>query len=125
MLAPEINEATVRLLTRFGCEVVVAKGAGCCGSLLHHMGDEEPALSFAKRNIDAWLSAGELDAIVVNVSGCGTTIKDYGHMLRTDPAWAEKAAKVSALAKDVSEVLARIGIPKGDHKNLKVAYHAA
>ncbi len=124
-LAPEINEATVRLLTRLGCEVVVAQGAGCCGGLLHHMGDEEPALAMAKRNIDAWTSVGDLDAVVVNVSGCGTTIKDYGHMLRTDPAWAEKAAKVSALAKDVSEVLAKLGIPKGDHKNLKVAYHAA
>ena len=125
VLAPEINEATVRLLTRLGCEVVVAKGSGCCGGLLHHMGDEEPALAMAKRNIDAWLSAGDLDAVVVNVSGCGTTIKDYGHMLRTDPAWSAKAAKVSSLAKDVSEVVASLGIPKGAPKDLKVAYHAA
>ena len=125
VLAPEINEATVRLLTRLGCEVVIARGAGCCGGLLHHMGDEAPALAMAKRNIDAWLSAGELDAVVVNVSGCGTTIKDYGHMLRTDPAWAAKAARVSALAKDISEVLTTLGIPKGAPKDLKVAYHAA
>ena len=125
VLAPEINEATVRLLTRLGCEVVVAKGSGCCGGLLHHMGDEEPALAMAKRNIDAWLSAGELDAVVVNVSGCGTTIKDYGHMLRTDAAWADKAAKVSALAKDVSEVLVKLGLPKGEPKDLRVAYHSA
>ena len=125
VLAPEINEATVRLLTRLGCEVVVAKGAGCCGGLLHHMGDEEPALAMAKRNIESWLSAGELDAVVVNVSGCGTTIKDYGHMLRTDAAWADKAAKVSALARDVSEVLAKLGLPKSDAKGIKVAYHSA
>ena len=125
VLAPEINEATVRLLTRLGCEVVVARGAGCCGGLVHHMGDEAPALAFARQNIDAWLSAGDLDAVVVNVSGCGTTIKDYGHMLRTDPAWAEKAAMVSALATDVSEVLTRLGLPKGTPKDLKIAYHSA
>ena len=125
VLAPEINEATVRLLTRLGCEVVVARGAGCCGSLVHHMGRAEQAHDQAKANIQAWLGAGDLDAIVVNASGCGTTLKDYGHMLRTEPAWAEKAAKVSALAKDVTEVVAELGLPKGERKGLSVAYHSA
>jgi glycolate oxidase iron-sulfur subunit len=125
VLAPEINEATVRLLTRLGCEVVVAKGAGCCGALPHHMGQEAPALAFAKANIDAWLGVGDLDAIVVNASGCGTTLKDYGHMLRTDPTWADKAARVSALAKDVTEVLSKLDLPKGAPKGLTVAYHSA
>ena len=125
VLAPAINEATVRLLTRLGCEVVIAKGVGCCGALVHHMGQEAQALAQAKANIDAWLAVGGLDAIVVNASGCGTTLKDYGHMLRGEPAWAEKAAKVSALSKDVTEVLAKLGLPKGAPKNLTVAYHSA
>jgi glycolate oxidase iron-sulfur subunit len=125
VLAPEINEATVRLLTRLGCEVVVARNAGCCGALVHHMGEEAPALMQAKANIDAWLAAGDLDAIVVNASGCGTMLKDYGHLLRTEPAWAEKAAKVSALAKDVSEVVTTLGFPAGELKGLRVVYHSA
>ena len=125
VLAPSINSSTVRLLTRLGCEVVVARGAGCCGALVHHMGQEHQALDQAKANIDAWLSAGDLDAIVVNASGCGTTLKDYGHMLRTDPAWAEKAAKVSALSKDVTEVLSKLDLPQGAPKGLTVAYHSA
>ena len=125
VLAPSINESTVRLLTRLGCEVVVARGAGCCGALVHHMGREHQALDQAKANIDAWLSAGDLDAIVVNASGCGTTLKDYGHMLRTDPKWAEKAAKISALSKDVTEVLSRLDLPEGAPKGITVAYHSA
>ncbi len=125
VLAPTINESTVRLLTRLGCEVVVARGAGCCGALVHHMGQEHQALAQAKANIDAWLGVPDLDAIVVNASGCGTTLKDYGHMLRTDPAWAEKAAKVSALSKDVTEVLSKLGLPEGAPKDLTVVYHSA
>ena len=125
VLAPSINESTVRLLTRLGCEVVVARGAGCCGALVHHMGEERQALDQARANIDAWLAAGDLDAVVVNASGCGTTLKDYGHMLRTDPKWAEKAARVSALSKDVTEVLARLDLPEGAPKDLTVAYHSA
>src|SRR5580692_1593369 len=104
VLAPEINEATIRLLTRHGCEVVIAEGGGCCGALVHHLGQERPALAFARANIDAWereCEAGGLDAIVANASGCGTTVKDYGFMLREDSAYAEKAARVSALACDV------------------------
>ena len=101
VLAPSINEATIRLLTRHGIEVVLPPGEGCCGSLVHHMGREEQALAQARANIDAWtreIEGGGLDAIVITASGCGTTIKDYGFMLRNDPAYAEKAARVSALA---------------------------
>jgi glycolate oxidase iron-sulfur subunit len=115
----------VRLLTRHGCEVVVARGAGCCGALVHHLGQEATALGQAKANIDAWLKAGDLDAIVVNASGCGTMVKDYGHMLRTDPAWSEKASTIAALAKDVSEVLARLDLPAGAPKDMRVVYHSA
>ena len=101
MLAPEINEATIRLLTRHGVEVVIARGAGCCGALVHHMGREAQALASARANIDAWereRADGGLDAVIINASGCGTTVKDYGFMLREDPAYAEKAARVAALA---------------------------
>ena len=107
VLAPQINEATVRLLTRLGVEVVVPEKMGCCGALTHHMGKEHSALAFARANIDAWtreLEGAGLDAVVINASGCGTTIKDYGFMLREDPAYAAKAARISALAKDVTEV---------------------
>jgi glycolate oxidase iron-sulfur subunit len=124
VLAPEINEATIRLLTRHGVEVVVSAHAGCCGGLNHHMGEDGPALDMAKRNIDAWLAEEGLDAIVVNASGCGTVVKDYGYMLRADPAWAEKARRVSQLAKDVSELLAELGI-SGTAEKLRVAYHSA
>ncbi|MBE71033.1 MAG: glycolate oxidase iron-sulfur subunit [Thalassospira sp.] len=133
VLETEINESTVRLLTRLGIEVVVAKGAGCCGSLVHHMGKEEQSHAQAKANIDAWTAeaAGEgLDAIVITASGCGTTIKDYGHMLRHDPAYADKAATVSALAKDITEYLAGLDIDAAvfagaNHGNPRVAYHSA
>jgi glycolate oxidase iron-sulfur subunit len=129
VLKPHINEATVRLLTRHGIEVVVAKGAGCCGALVHHMGREKAALASAKANIAAWLAEADgvgLDAIVINASGCGTTVKDYGFMLREDPAWAGKAARVSALAKDVSEYLDAIGLmaPSLDPE-MTLAYHSA
>ncbi len=129
VLAPEINEATVRLLTRHGVEVVVARGAGCCGALTHHMGREAAALASVKANIAAWsreLEAGGLDAIVINASGCGTTIKDYGFMLRGDTEWADKAARVSALAKDVSEFLAGLGLGgPAREAGLTVAYLSA
>ncbi|MGH7074491.1 MAG: glycolate oxidase subunit GlcF, partial [Stellaceae bacterium] len=127
VIAPEINEATIRLLTRHGCDVAVVDGTGCCGALTHHLGRD--AHAFARANIDAWTRAIEgegLDAIVINASGCGTTVKDYGFMLRTDPAYAEKAARVSALAKDVTEVMTMLGLQEGDMmKNRRVAYHSA
>ena len=125
VLDPAINAATISLLTRLGVEVVAPQGEGCCGALVHHMGREEQALAFARRNVDAWIrevETGGLDAIVITASGCGTTIKDYGHMLRLDPAYAEKAARVSALAKDVTEYLATPVCPP---KGLTVAYHSA
>jgi glycolate dehydrogenase iron-sulfur subunit len=129
VLTPHINEATVRVLTRHGIEVVLAEGEGCCGSLVHHMGRKEEALAFARANIDAWMREidGEgIDSILITASGCGTTIKDYGYMLRGDPAYAERARRVSALTRDVSEYISKI-------KDLKptpgprpvVAYHAA
>ncbi|MGC2856401.1 glycolate oxidase subunit GlcF [Novispirillum sp. DQ9] len=129
VLQPEINEATVRLLTRLGAEVVVPKGQGCCGALVHHLGKEEPALGFVRANVAAWtreLEGEGLDAIVVNASGCGTTVKDYGHMLAADPQWADKAKRIAALARDVSEVIAELGlIPREKTRDVQVAYHAA
>ncbi len=130
VLAPSINEATIRLLTRMGIEVVVTKDQGCCGALEHHMGRHDPAMTRARANIGAWAAEIEgegLDAVVVNTSGCGTTIKDYGHMFREEPEpWRARAAAVSALAADVSEVLARFDYaPSREAPDLTVAYHAA
>ena len=126
-LNTDINDATIRLLRRLGCEVVVARGAGCCGALTHHMGKEALAHASAAANIRAWMvekrGAG-LDAVVINTSGCGTTVKDYGHMFRNDPLAAD-AATVAGMAKDVSEVLVKLGLPEGAPKGLRVAYHAA
>jgi glycolate oxidase iron-sulfur subunit len=126
LLAPQINASAIRVLTRLGVEVVVAKGAGCCGSLVHHMGREDEALAQARANIDAWSALGDLDAVVITTSGCGTTVKDYGFMLRTDSAYARPAAKVAALAKDISEYLAMLPLT-ADHSAppLVVAYHSA
>ncbi|MAZ19160.1 glycolate oxidase subunit GlcF [Oricola sp.] len=129
VLKPGINEATIRLLTRLGVEVVVPEGEGCCGALVHHMGREEQAMADARRNVDAWMrqvDRGGLDAIIITASGCGTTVKDYGWMLREDAAYAGKAARVSELAKDITEYLASIELPEPAVKsNLTVAYHSA
>ncbi|MGH7055238.1 MAG: glycolate oxidase subunit GlcF [Stellaceae bacterium] len=130
VLMPQINEATIRLLTRHGAEVVIARGSGCCGALAHHLGQEQEALAFARANIDAFereRAAGGLDAIVVNASGCGTTVKDWGFMLREDPAYAEKAARIAALARDISEVIARLGLKPFPNPGAgrRVAYHSA
>ena len=127
VLDPAINDATVRLLTRHGCEVVIAAGAGCCGSLTHHMGHD--AGDYARANIDAWTRETEgagLDAIVINASGCGTTVKDYGFMLRTDRAYAAKAARIATLAKDVSEIAAMLALtPSSATSGRRVVYHSA
>ncbi|WP_439103242.1 glycolate oxidase subunit GlcF [Celeribacter marinus] len=128
-LDTDINDATIRLLTRLGCDVVVAKGAGCCGALTHHMGKESMSHASAAKNITAWMTEvhGEgLDAVVINASGCGTTVKDYGHMFRNDPLAAD-AATVAGLAKDVSEVLMTLDLAAhcDTPKDMKVAYHAA
>lgn len=128
VLDPAINEATIRLLNRHGVEVVLPKGEGCCGALVHHMGQEHDALAFARRNIDAWMAEvdGEgLDAILITASGCGTTIKDYGFMFRNEPAYAEKAATVSALAKDVTEFLETLELSAVRDVAMPIAYHSA
>jgi glycolate oxidase iron-sulfur subunit len=129
VLDPGINEAAISLLTRLGVEVVLPRGEGCCGALVHHMGREEQALASARRNVDAWereIEQGGLDAIIITASGCGTTIKDYGFMLRLDPAYAGKAARISALAKDITEYLATLDLPEPVEKSgLTVAYHSA
>ncbi|MBZ0163268.1 MAG: glycolate oxidase subunit GlcF [Notoacmeibacter sp.] len=129
VLDPAINQAAIDLLTRLGIEVVVPQGEACCGALVHHMGREAQALDSARRNIDAWtreIEGDGLDAIIITTSGCGTTVKDYGHMLRFDPAWAQKAAKVSALAKDVTEYLSTLDMPEPvNATGLAVAYHSA
>jgi glycolate oxidase iron-sulfur subunit len=127
-LNTDINDATIRLLRRLGVEVVVARGAGCCGALTHHMGKESLAHASAAANIRAWMAernGAGLDHVVINTSGCGTTVKDYGHMFRTDPALAADAATVAGMALDISELLARIGLPAAAPKGLRVAYHAA
>lgn len=123
VLDPGINAATIRLLTRLGYEVVVSGEESCCGSLTHHMGKEHDALARARRSIDQWTKAG-VDHVIITASGCGTTIKDYGHMLRLDPDYAEKAKAISAKAKDVTEFLGMAGLPKGKG-NMRLAYHSA
>ena len=125
-LNTDINDATIRLLTRLGAEVVIPKGQGCCGALTHHMGKETESHATAAKNIRAWVAEMDagLDAIVINTSGCGTTVKDYGHMFRNSDLAAD-AARVSAIALDVSEVLMKLDMPEGGAKDTKVAYHAA
>jgi glycolate oxidase iron-sulfur subunit len=111
-MLPNVNSATVRVLDAAGIQVVTAAKAGCCGAVKLHMNDHTGSHIEIKRNIDAWwplivgdaLSAG-VEAIVMNASGCGVTVKDYGHILKDDPVYAEKAAKVSALTRDLSELL--------------------
>jgi glycolate oxidase iron-sulfur subunit len=129
VLAPSTNEAAIRVLNRAGVEVVIAEGDGCCGSLVHHMGREDQALAQARSLIDAWTAEIEgegLDAILITVSGCGTVVKDYGHLFRTDSAYAAKAERVAKLARDVSEYLFTLDLAPAGHANsLTVAYHSA
>jgi glycolate oxidase iron-sulfur subunit len=126
-LNTDINDATIRLLTRLGCEVVVAKGAGCCGALTHHMGKVKDSHNSAEANIRAWnaeMDGDGLDAIVINTSGCGTTVKDYGHMFRTTDL-ADQAERVAAITMDISELLAKLDLPKLQAHGVRVAYHEA
>ncbi|MET3615275.1 glycolate oxidase iron-sulfur subunit [Rhizobium aquaticum] len=128
VLKPEINEATIRLLNGLGVEVVIAEGESCCGSLTHHMGREEQALVSVRNNVDVWtreIEKGGLDAIIITASGCGTTVKDYGHMLARDPAYAAKAARVVSLAKDITEYLSTLDLPQLPANGRTVAYHSA
>jgi glycolate oxidase iron-sulfur subunit len=129
VLAPRINQAAIRLLTRHGIEVVLVKDEQCCGALTHHLGRDDDALARARANIAVWLAEadrGGLDAILVTTSGCGTVIKDYGYMLREDREFAAAAAKVSALAKDITEYIGGIDLhPSQQRGDLVVAYHSA
>jgi glycolate oxidase iron-sulfur subunit len=129
VLRPQINDTAIRLLARRGIDVEVSAGAGCCGALVHHMGKEHAALEAVKRNVDAWSKSIErepVDAIIITASGCGTTVKDYGYMLKRDRAYAERAARISELAQDISEYVANtdLGPPKR-WSSLRVAYHSA
>jgi glycolate oxidase iron-sulfur subunit len=130
VLAPQINAATVRALTRLGVEIVTARGAGCCGALTHHMGQHAAAMASARANIAAWsreIDGDGLDAIVINASGCGTTVKDYGFMFRSEPEpWRSNARRIAELACDISEYLVRIDYaPARAAPRLTVAYHSA
>jgi len=128
-LDPEIDAAAIRLLTRHGCEVVLADGQGCCGAVVQHMGREEAARAFARANVRAWTTPpGEtpVDRVVITVSGCGTTVKDYGHMLAGEPDIAEDAQAISAKTVDVTELLVELGLRDPvTETGLTVAYHAA
>jgi glycolate oxidase iron-sulfur subunit len=125
VIDPGINVAAISLLTRLGYEVVVAGEEACCGSLTHHMGKEHDAINRARRSVDQWTKAA-VDAVVITASGCGTTIKDYGHMLRLDAQYTDKAKAISAKAKDISEFLGEADIAAGaQEKGIRVAYHSA
>lgn len=129
VLAPRINEAAIRVLTRHGVEVVLVRDEQCCGALTHHLGRDGDALARARGNIGVWLGEadrGGLDAILVTTSGCGTVIKDYGYMLREDRDYAQPAARVSAMAKDITEYLAGMTLSAdAERRDLVVAYHSA
>ncbi|HMA74208.1 MAG TPA: glycolate oxidase subunit GlcF [Xanthobacteraceae bacterium] len=129
VLAPGINQAAIRVLTRHGFDVVLARDEGCCGALAHHMGRKEEAHAAACRNIDAWsreVNAEGIDAIVTTASGCGTTMKDYGFMLRHYPGYAAPAKKIAAISRDISEFINEINcLQYTQRPSLKVAYHPA
>ncbi len=128
VLEPSINAATLRILNRADIEVVLPPEMGCCGSLEHHLGMEDGALEKVRANVDAWtkeIEGNGLDAIIINASGCGTTVKDYGHMLRHDETYAQKAAKISAITKDITQYLAELDLSYTAPENLRVTYHSA
>lgn len=129
VLAPQIDEATWRLLTRMGVEVVEPAAPACCGALPHHLGKTERSHELAKAQIAYWhaeIEARGLDAIVSTTSGCGVTLKDYGEIFRNDPVWRERAAAVSARVADVCELLERLGPPAATQGGgVTVAYHSA
>jgi glycolate oxidase iron-sulfur subunit len=107
-LAPNINIASASVLDKLGISLVKAANAGCCGAVAYHLNDQQDGLNYMRRNIDAWwpsVEKKEVEAIIVTASGCGVTVKEYGHLLRHDSVYAEKAATISTLAKDISEIL--------------------
>ncbi len=129
VLQPSINLAARRLLARAGVECITARGEGCCGALVHHMGRESESLGYARCNIDAWMAEIDgrgLEAILMTASGCGTSVKDYGYMLRNDPAYAQKAARISSITKDISEYAMTLDLDVLPmRKDLTIAYHSA
>jgi glycolate oxidase iron-sulfur subunit len=129
VIGPSINDAAIRVLTRHGIEVVLPAGQGCCGGVVHHLGREHDALAATRRNVDAWIAEADgagLDAILVTASGCGTMVKDYGFMLRSDAAYAAKAKRISALAKDICEYLATLDLRAASGMGgFVTAYHGA
>jgi glycolate oxidase iron-sulfur subunit len=129
-MAPNINAATARVLDALGVQLIVAPKAGCCGALRHHMSEHEAALDDMRRNIDAWwpyVQQGAVEAIVMTASGCGATVKEYGHLLAHDSAYAEKAARISALTKDLSEIMPQFEAELAQRVRIsdagRVAYH--
>jgi glycolate oxidase iron-sulfur subunit len=132
-MAPNINASTARVLDSLGVQLVVAPKAGCCGALRHHLDEQEAALGDVRRNIDAWwpyvegANGAPVEAIVMTASGCGVMVKDYGHLLAHDPAYAAKAERISALTLDLSEVLARfeaqLASRLAGREGPRVAYH--
>jgi glycolate oxidase iron-sulfur subunit len=126
VVGTQITDATIRILGRHGCEIWKPKEVGCCGSLPLHMGKGDEARSFARRAVDAWYSAivdDGVEAIIINASGCGTTVKDYGHLLHDDAQYAAKAKLVAERALDISEWLVEMGIVVRNPVGLRVAYH--
>lgn len=127
-IAPNINAAAARVLDRLGISLLRADKAGCCGAVSYHLNAHDEALDFMRRTIDAWwphIQAG-VEAIVITASGCGTLVKDYGHILRHDPAYAEKAARISALSRDLSEILAaeNLSVLIPANQKQKIAFHS-
>ena len=128
-MMPNINAATVRVLDAAGIQTLVVAKAGCCGAVKFHLNDHDGGKDEMRRNIDAWwpqVASGAVEAIVMNASGCGVTVKDYGHLLRDDPAYADKAARISALTRDLSELLPELVEPLRDKVSAKagqIAFH--
>jgi len=134
-MMPNINSASARVLDAAGIQTVVADGAGCCGAIRTHLNDEAGGLADMRRNIDAWwplVASGEVEAVVMNASGCGLAVKEYGHALAHDVAYAEKAGRVSALTRDLSELLPELVEPlrrrlalaaSGARRAMRLAYH--
>ena len=130
VMAPNINAATARVLDAFGVQLVVAPKAGCCGALRYHLNDHDGGLADMRRNVDAWwplVEHGQVEAIVMTASGCGATVKEYGHLLAHDPAYAERAARIAALTRDLSEIMpqfeAELGTRLKGKLQKRVAYH--
>lgn len=130
VLRPSIDDAARRVLARAGVEVVDARGEGCCGAIVHHLGRTEASHALARRNVDAWDAAIRdfgIEAILITASGCGNTVKDYGYMFRDDPPYAQKAARVATLTRDITEYLATLELPAPTREvgDRLVAYHSA